>query len=171
MARNHQRHAIGRAGASHGPRCFGVAHLPRQFAIAARLSARNLPQRLPHAQLKNGSAQDQARRAAATFGRDPIPHARSSAPTSTNSRERRIAPQLGRRKLRRARLASASAASRQAIASRARVPSHRQSPSQTVKVPRTSRSSRLCRPWQSALASCPVALPSYARLDEPNPAS
>ena len=42
MARHHQRHPVRCAGAGHGSRRIGLAHLTRHFAIAARLSARNL---------------------------------------------------------------------------------------------------------------------------------
>jgi hypothetical protein len=57
MTRDNKRHAIHSAGPSHCPRSIRFTHLSRDVAVTARLSARNLAQRLPHPQLKHRTAQ------------------------------------------------------------------------------------------------------------------
>ena len=59
MARHHERHAIHGASPRHRSRRFWITHLPCQLAVAPRLAARNLAQRLPHPQLKDCPAQIQ----------------------------------------------------------------------------------------------------------------
>src|SRR5260370_5819199 len=57
MTWDQKSHAIGGACPRYGPRCLGIAHFARQLAVAPGLAARNLPQRLPHAELEDGATQ------------------------------------------------------------------------------------------------------------------
>src|SRR5579863_9903795 len=63
MARHQHRHAVERAGAGHGARGVGVAQLAGKLRVGLGLSARNLPEGLPDAKLKNGAAKIEAFRA------------------------------------------------------------------------------------------------------------
>ena len=59
MAGYDDRHAIYRTGTSDGAVCIWLADLARNFAVASRLAAWNLPQRLPHSKLKYRATQIQ----------------------------------------------------------------------------------------------------------------
>ena len=158
MARHHQRHAIDRAGASHGARCVRIAHLPRQLAVRARLAARNLPQRLPHAKLKNGPAQIQVV-PAASGSQVVSPRARSSArhPPAATATNRAAMSAAGN--------SSRSVASASADVAASDSQHSPRSVAPTTTHPNGDRAahqpnlSRPSRPGRSARASFPAACP------------
>ena len=59
MTGNHQGHAIHCAGPRHCSRSFRLTHRAGEFTVTPRFTARDLSQRLPHAELKHSSAQIQ----------------------------------------------------------------------------------------------------------------
>ena len=170
MAWHQHGDAIEGAGAGHGARRFGNAHFSRQLAISAGLAARNLPERLPHAKLENRPAQIErcpaslrspvsgpgpSRAGLCSLGAETFS---SAASTSARARDRGAGRPAGNSSR---RVVSASAfvfGQRQpAEAALGRAHNH---PSKRRTGGRNSRCVRLCRPAQTAPASCPVASPS-----------
>ena len=157
MARDNKRDAVGCAGPRNSARRIRLAHFARQLAVAARLSARNLPQSLPNAQVEKLFRADRA-----NFARLPaLSQVRALAHTLQRRihqlRKRWIAAQLSCWKLRAQAGLGFRCALPQATASRGRVRSRPRSLDRKVKVRSTSRSARLCRPARIVPASCPAA--------------